>query len=86
MDHVVELITVESRPTAVVEARTTWQEFPVLWKGMLDEVWDLVMEPGAEVVYSESPMQHSIDPNFVAGLRPWLRQAVERGGVAARDG
>jgi phospholipase/carboxylesterase len=41
---------------------------------------------GAETVYAESPMQHSIDPNFVVGLRPWLRQAVERGGVAARDG
>jgi effector-binding domain-containing protein len=39
VDHVVELVTVESRPTAVVEARTTWREFPLLWKGMLDEVW-----------------------------------------------
>lgn len=39
MDHVVELMTVGSRPTAVVEATTTWRDFPSLWKGMLDEVW-----------------------------------------------
>jgi effector-binding domain-containing protein len=39
MDHVVEMITVESRPTAVVGAATTWRDFPSLWKDMLDEVW-----------------------------------------------
>ena len=26
-------------PTAVVRARTTWPEFPTLWRTMLDEVW-----------------------------------------------
>jgi phospholipase/carboxylesterase len=31
---------------------------------------------GAEVLYHESPMQHAIDPGFVAELRPWLRDAV----------
>jgi effector-binding domain-containing protein len=36
---VVELLTVEPRPTAVVVATTTWREFPTVWKGMLDEVW-----------------------------------------------
>lgn len=35
----VELSTVEPRPTAVVVATTTWREFPTVWKGMLDEVW-----------------------------------------------
>jgi effector-binding domain-containing protein len=39
MDHVVERITVVSRPTAVVKAATTWPEFPSLWKTLLDEVW-----------------------------------------------
>jgi phospholipase/carboxylesterase len=33
-------------------------------------------EAGAEVLYRESPMQHSIDPAFVDELRPWLRAAV----------
>jgi phospholipase/carboxylesterase len=31
---------------------------------------------GAEVLYRESPMQHSIDPQVVAELRPWLHAAV----------
>jgi effector-binding domain-containing protein len=26
-------------PTAVVEAVTTWQEFPTLWRTLLDDVW-----------------------------------------------
>jgi phospholipase/carboxylesterase len=33
-------------------------------------------EAGAEVLYRESPMQHAIDPGFVAELQPWLRSAV----------
>ena len=32
---------------------------------------------GAEVLYRESPMQHAIDPDFVAELRPWLSAALE---------
>lgn len=39
MSYEVTASTVAARPTAVVAARTTWQEFPVLWKGLLDEVW-----------------------------------------------
>jgi phospholipase/carboxylesterase len=33
-------------------------------------------EAGADVLYRESPMGHSIDPAFVAELVPWLRAAV----------
>jgi len=46
MDHLVELITVEPRPTAVVAAATTWPDFPALWKGMLDEVWACLRAAG----------------------------------------
>jgi effector-binding domain-containing protein len=28
-----------ARPTAVVAATTTWEEFPTLWTTLLDEVW-----------------------------------------------
>ena len=38
MGHEVVVRNVAARPTAVVAA-TTWQEFPTLWKGLLDEVW-----------------------------------------------
>ncbi|HEY7341325.1 MAG TPA: GyrI-like domain-containing protein [Ktedonobacterales bacterium] len=36
-----EVITkdVVARPTAIVSATTTWQEFPTLWRILLDEVW-----------------------------------------------
>jgi phospholipase/carboxylesterase len=32
---------------------------------------------GAEVLYRESPIDHSIDPAFVGELVPWIRAAVE---------
>jgi effector-binding domain-containing protein len=35
----VTLAEVAARPTAVVAATTTWKEFPLLWKELLDEVW-----------------------------------------------
>ena len=31
---------------------------------------------GAEVLYRESPLEHTIDPAVIVGLRPWLRAAV----------
>jgi phospholipase/carboxylesterase len=37
---------------------------------------DRLEAAGAEVLYRESPMQHSIDPQFVAELQPWLLEAV----------
>ena len=33
------MTAVEARPTAVVPATTTWQEFPTLWRELSDEVW-----------------------------------------------
>jgi effector-binding domain-containing protein len=39
----VELTTVDARPTAVVAATTTWQEFPVLWGRLLGEVWECLL-------------------------------------------
>jgi len=39
MGYQVSVTEVAARPTAVVPAVTTWQEFPALWKELLDEVW-----------------------------------------------
>ena len=39
MSYQVTMKAVETRPTAVVEAMTTWQEFPTLWRELSDEVW-----------------------------------------------
>ena len=33
-------------------------------------------QAGAEVVYRESPMPHTIDPGFVEELKPWLTGAL----------
>lgn len=39
MSYQVTVTDVAARPTAVVAAETTWQEFPSLWPALLDEVW-----------------------------------------------
>jgi phospholipase/carboxylesterase len=36
----------------------------------------LLEEAGADVLYRESPMQHSIDPGFLADVRTWLAGRV----------
>ena len=40
------LTEVPSRPTAVVAATTTWQEFPALWGQLLGEVWECLRAGG----------------------------------------
>jgi len=35
-----------ARPTAVVAATTTWEEFPTLWGKLLDEVWTCLRANG----------------------------------------
>src|SRR5438876_11679944 len=39
MSFQVTMTDVGARPTAVVPATTTWQEFPTLWRELSDEVW-----------------------------------------------
>jgi effector-binding domain-containing protein len=39
MGYQVTVTDVEARPTAVVAATTTWQEFPTLWRELSNEVW-----------------------------------------------
>ena len=46
--HEVTVAEVEARPTAVVAARTTWQEFPMLWQELLDEVWACLRAGGIQ--------------------------------------
>jgi phospholipase/carboxylesterase len=37
---------------------------------------DELADAGAEVLYRESPMQHAIDPTFVAELASWVEKAT----------
>ncbi len=39
MDYDVEVVTTTARPTAVVCRATSWDEFPALWKQLLDQVY-----------------------------------------------
>jgi effector-binding domain-containing protein len=39
MNYQVTVTSVEARPTAVVPATTTWQEFPTLWPKLSNVVW-----------------------------------------------
>jgi len=42
----IRVVTVQSRPTAVIAVTTTWEEFPLLWSPLLSEVWDFVRATG----------------------------------------
>ncbi len=46
MHDMVTTLTVAARPTLVVSARTTWPEFPTLWRPLLDEVWGCLRAAG----------------------------------------
>jgi len=39
MSYQVTVMDIAARPTAVVSATTTWQEFPTLWRELSAEVW-----------------------------------------------
>jgi effector-binding domain-containing protein len=46
VDYEVRLRNAGPRPTAVVAATTTWQDFPMLWGQLLGEVWDCLHASG----------------------------------------
>jgi effector-binding domain-containing protein len=46
MDYQVSLAEIASRPTAVIAATTTWQDFPALWGQLLGEVWECLRAGG----------------------------------------
>jgi phospholipase/carboxylesterase len=43
----------------------------------------LLEEAGADVLYKESPIPHSVDPSFIVELQPWVSDLVERAGTSA---
>ncbi len=46
MNYEVAVTDVQARPTAVVPANTTWQQFPTLWGQLLGQVWDCLHSAG----------------------------------------
>ena len=49
---------------------------PVIPVGFGHAARDRLRVLGAELLYRESPMAHTIDPAFVADLRPWVLRTV----------
>ena len=41
----------------------------------------ILEEAGADVLYRESPIPHTIDPRFLEELKGWVRAAVDRAPV-----
>jgi effector-binding domain-containing protein len=42
VEYEVRVVTAVARPTAVVRATTSWEEFPTVWGKLLDRVWTFV--------------------------------------------
>jgi effector-binding domain-containing protein len=42
----VRQVTAPAQPTAVVARVTTWEEYPAVWRELLDEVYSVVRGPG----------------------------------------
>jgi effector-binding domain-containing protein len=51
----VSLRTIAPRPTAVVSQTTTWQQFPSVWRPLLDEVYGFVRGREADLGPQEGP-------------------------------
>jgi hypothetical protein len=59
----VQVTTVAAQPTAVIAAATTWEEFPRLWRDLLDEVWATMRalegaSPGRNVMLYKDDVPH----------------------------
>jgi effector-binding domain-containing protein len=56
------------QPTAVIAQATTWDAFPTLWKGLLDEVWAAVRSKD-EITPNRNIMFYKDDiPNVEVGV------------------
>ena len=51
---------------------------PVISVEWSRQAQQLLEDAGAEVLYRESPMPHSVDPSFLDELQPWVADAVSR--------
>lgn len=68
MDYRVSVTDVESRPTAVVAARTTWPEFPAVWGRLLGEVWECLRAGGIRRGCRNTMLYRDDVPNVEVGV------------------
>jgi hypothetical protein len=63
----VSIVAASPTPIAVIRETTTWERFPTLWGGLLDEVWATVR--GAGVPAGRNVMVYLDDvPNVEVGI------------------
>jgi effector-binding domain-containing protein len=67
--YVVELSAVDEIPTAVVAATTTWDEFPTLWKTMLDQVWAFLRQNDIRIAGHNIMLYKDDVPNVEVGVQ-----------------
>ena len=46
---------------------------------------ELLEEAGADVLYRETPMEHSVDPSFIRELQSWLSGVTRASGVGSQS-
>jgi effector-binding domain-containing protein len=83
MDYAITTVTVAPRPTAVLTATTTWDEYPRLWRRLLDEVHAGVVwlgdgPKGRNVMFYKDDL-----PRVEVGVE--LDQPAELGGRVTRS-
>lgn len=81
---------VDTRPTAVVAAVTTWEKFPALWRPMLDEVYACMRRNGVKqgqnvMLYLDDAAHVEVGVEFIAPCvleSPVTRSELPAGEVA----
>jgi effector-binding domain-containing protein len=68
MTYEVTVSDVAARPTAVIAAKTTWQEFPTLWRDLLDEVWACLRANGIDRGCRNVMLYRDDVPNVEVGV------------------
>jgi effector-binding domain-containing protein len=91
MEPQVTVITVPERPTAVVAAVTTWQDFPSQWKPMLDQVYACLSRHGNAgqgcniMLYKDATPQVEVGVELIAPCvldGPVIKSSLPAGQVA----
>src|SRR5262245_12191020 len=69
MGYDVKLARAIECPTAVVTARTSWDEFPMLWKTLLDDVWAFVRDSALRAGGHNVMLYKDDVPNVEVGVQ-----------------
>lgn len=68
MDRDVQVLTVAARPTAIAMRTTTWDEFPTLWRQLLDQVYAFLKSSGVRQTGHNVMLYKDDVPNVEVGV------------------